>query len=154
MCDLPMDGRVADHSHTVCSGQQDRTFQEAGLFDPIHSRHIAIAVLVERCGHHEIPIAFRARQDGRDTGPNGALSRNELSFAANQSGMTDGDTRDIRDRVVWSRGAFKRNAQRAAPWVLSQHSGTEGESQAGRFRDWDKCCHGISVWHSITTPDS
>ena len=128
MCDLPMDCSVADHSHTVCSGQQDRTFQEAGLFDPIYSCHIAIAVLVERCGHHKIPIAFRAGQDGSDTGPNGALSRNELSFASNQSDMTDGDARDISDRVVWSGRAIKGNAQGAASGILGQHGGTECEN--------------------------
>src|SRR3984957_13717612 len=128
MCNLPMDGSVADHSHTMCSGQEDRTFQEAGLFDPIHPCHIAIAILIEYRGHHEIPIAFRAGQDGSDTGPNGSLPRHELSFTSNQSDMANGDPRDISDRVVWSRRAVKRDAQGATSRILGQQGGTEGEN--------------------------
>lgn len=105
--DLPVDGGIAHHSDTVRTGEENRAFQKAGFLNPVDPGHVAVAILIECGGHHEIPVAFGARENGRDAGANGAHAVHQFAFAFDDGGVAHGYAGNIGYGVVRSRGSLE-----------------------------------------------
>ena len=75
---LPLNRRVANRADAVRARQQNRSLEKPGFLDPVDAGHVAVAVLIERRGKHRIPVAARARKNGRDARADRALPGTSL----------------------------------------------------------------------------
>ena len=110
--DAPGNRGIARHADTVRIRNHHRALQESALCHPMRASHFAVAIQAEEIGVDRIVERFMtARDDRGHTSPHRALAGRELSFAADQSGVTDFHSSHVSDGVEFSRRAIKRNAQ-------------------------------------------
>ena len=95
----PRECGVSYDSHTSGVGDEDGCFQKSALFDPMSTRHIAVAIAGEKSSEHTLGSLFATRQHGSYAGANRALADDQPAFAGNECLVPDLDARHIRDGV-------------------------------------------------------
>ncbi len=125
----PRDHRVAGDADAVGVGDHHWTLEEPRLVDPGRAGHLAVAVEREPAREHRVGQgALAAREDGGDPGAH--------RVALDQSGVADGDSCDIGDRIERSRHAFERHPEIAG---ADRGAGLKGAASGWRAASWRAC---------------
>lgn len=116
----PGDCRVAHHAYAAGVGNQDRSFEQPALFDPVRSGHVAVAVTGEVAGEYAARTGFSKRQNRGDAGPDRSFSDHQLALAGDERFEPHLDTGDIRDRVQRSLRSVEGDAEIARARFLRE----------------------------------
>src|SRR5262249_30201830 len=91
-------------------------FKESRLFDPGGAGHFAVTIFRKPSGEDGIVhVVSTARKNCGDAGAYGAFANPEFSFAVDERGVADENSRDIGDHVVRPGRTVKRDAEIARP---------------------------------------
>src|SRR5438128_4105219 len=109
--DNPLNHGVADNADAVRVRDHHGADQKTGFFDPRGSGHFAVPVQGPPPGHHRIVEISSARKNRGDSRAHRSFSNNQFPFAGNQGSVTDEDTGNIGDGILWPGRAVKRNTE-------------------------------------------
>src|SRR5207344_2909388 len=101
---------------------------------------------IERRRKHGIPIAARSRKESGDTSANWALTWHQPALTFDKRHMTNSHTRDVRDGIVRSGLAGKRNAQ-----IPPARSNLCRGGDYGECRQQQSECHSHGIYSFRTS---
>ena len=95
---------IADDAHRVGIGDRNDPAEHARFPNPLEAGHLAVAIEDVRGGEHGfLPDIAPMWNHHRDPGPDRANSHLEWPVAFDDRGVTDPDTRHVRDRIQRTR---------------------------------------------------
>ena len=112
---LPANDRVTHYADAVCIRDHDRTVDKSGVFDPMRSRHFAIAIQAEKAAEDSISRIFAARQNRGHAGAYRANASFEWAVPGNQRRVSNLHALDVGNGIEGAGIAVKSDAEIAGP---------------------------------------
>src|SRR5215210_958437 len=111
MLEHPLDHGVTCDPDAVSVGDEHRTFQHTGVFEPGSARHLSVSIQGEPPAEHRRGLAAPAGEDGGDTGSHRATALLQGTVTGNEWDVSDLHSGHIGDGVEPPGCSIKRNAE-------------------------------------------
>ncbi len=129
---LPPDDRVPHDADAVRVRDEDRSFEEPGLVEPVGAGHLAVAVQREPAAEDRNPGGgLAARKDRGDTGSHGGRLAVGAARVADQRDHPDLHARDVRECVLRPGKSVEGDSEVARARLLGEEGSHREQEKDG-----------------------